>query len=101
MNLEQHIAEVAAANPDVRIDCYVLFASHTDAMSMYQQVRNAGINARISTTPRQARSSCGVALLVPREQALATEQFAAQEGLDYERIVALPCQIDPHRDVYC
>ena len=99
--LEQHIADVAAQYPDVRIDCYVLFSSHTDAMAMYTQARAAGIQARVSTTPRQARSSCGVALLVPREQALAIQQLAREQNLAHERIVALPCQINPHRDVYC
>lgn len=101
MGLTEHIAEVAKANPGVRIDCYVLFSSHTDAMQMYEFVHKEGIDARISTTPRQARSSCGVALLVPSEQALQTQQLVDAAHLSYERFVALPCQINPNRDVYC
>ena len=101
MSLKEHIAEVEAANPGVRVDCYVLFSSHTDAMDMYACVRSCGVDARISTTPRQARSSWGVALLVPSDQAEDVEQIAEGNGLAYERIVALPCQINPHRDVYC
>ncbi len=101
MDLQEHIDEVAGANPGVRIDCYVLFESHTDAMEMYGCVRSHGVDARISTTPRQARSSCGVALLVPSDQAVQVEQIAEEERLAYERIVALPCQINPNRDVYC
>lgn len=101
MNLEQHIQEVAAAHPGVRVDCYVLFSSHTDAMQMYAHLRSAELDARVSTTPRQARSSCGVALLVSSSQALDVEKEADSSGIPYERIVALPCQIDPHRDVYC
>ena len=101
MSLEQHIADVARANPGVRIDCYVLFASHTDAMEMYAFARSEGFDARISTTPRQARSSCGVALLVPSETAVQLQQAVDAAGMAYERMVALPCQINPHRDVYC
>lgn len=101
MDLQEHIDEVAAANPGERVDCYVLFASHTDAMEMYSFVRSKGFEARVSTTPRQARSSCGVALLVPSDQAPAIEQAIDAAGLSYERIVALPCQIDPNRDRYC
>ena len=101
MSLEEHIAEVAAANPGVRIDCYVLFSSHTDAMQMYDCLRGAKLNARVSTTPRQARSSCGVAVLVPSNEALQVEEVAIASGIPYEGIVALPCQIDPKRDVYC
>ena len=33
-------------------------------MQLYELSRAAGLGTRISTTPRQARSSCGVALLV-------------------------------------
>ncbi len=101
MDLEQHIADVAGDNPGVRIDCYVLFASHTDAMELYAFVRSAGFDARVSTTPRQARSSCGVALLVPSDQAVGLQRAVDEAGMAYERIVALPCQIDPRRDVYC
>ncbi|MBQ9068346.1 MAG: DUF3343 domain-containing protein [Eggerthellaceae bacterium] len=79
----------------------MLFESHTDAMDMFARVRSYGVDARISTTPRQARSSCGVALLVPSDQATQVERIAQEESLAYERIVALPCQINPKRDVYC
>lgn len=82
---------MAEANPGVRIDCYVLFESHIDAMEMHGCARAHGFDARISTTPRQARSSCGVALLVPSDQACAIEQAADGAQMAYERIVALPC----------
>ena len=101
MDIEQHIAEVASAHPGVRIDCYMLFSSHTDAMQMYTHLRSQHIDARVSTTPRQARSSCGVALLLPSDQARVAQEQAEAAQFAYERIVALPCQINPNRDVYC
>lgn len=88
-------------NPDVRIDCYVLFSSHTDAMQLYELVRAAGLKARISTTPRQARSSCGVSLLVECDEAAAIGGIAQDNGVPIENIVPLPNQINPNRDVYC
>ena len=101
MELAGRIQQVQEANPGVRIDCYVLFASHTDAMQLYGLARAAGLDARISTTPRQARSCCGVALLVNRDDAVAVERVAIENGVPFEDIVPLPNQINPNRDVYC
>ncbi|MBO4365345.1 MAG: DUF3343 domain-containing protein, partial [Eggerthellaceae bacterium] len=47
------------------IDGYVLFGGHVDALALYQAAKETGLPARISPTPRDARSSCGVALLIP------------------------------------
>ena len=101
MQLGERIEQVRQENPGVRVDCYVLFASHTDAMQLYELVRSVGLGARISTTPRQARSCCGVALLVSSDEACAIEELALREGAAFEDIVPLPNQIDPNRDVYC
>ena len=101
MQLRERIEQVKRDNPDVRVDCYVLFSSHTDAMQLFGLARAAGLDARISTTPRQARSSCGVALLVPCDVAEAVEAIALDEGAPFENIVPLPNQINPNRDVYC
>lgn len=101
MDLQQKIEQARRENPGVRVDCYVLFASHTDAMQLYELSRNAGLNARISTTPRQARACCGVALLTSCDEASAIERLAIDGGVPLEDIVALPNQIDPRRDVYC
>ncbi|MBR0405358.1 MAG: DUF3343 domain-containing protein [Eggerthellaceae bacterium] len=79
----------------------MLFESHTDAMQLYELSRAAGLGARISTTPRQARSSCGVALLVSCDEAKAVETIALDSNTPFENIVPLPNQITPHRDVYC
>ena len=101
MELIRRIERVRNENPGVRVDCYVLFASHTDAMQLYGLARAAGIGARISTTPRQARSSCGVALLVDCGEAVAVEALAHEREVLIEGVVPLPNQIHPDRDVYC
>ena len=100
-SLDERIQRIRRESPGVRVDCYVLFSSHTDAMQLYELVRAAGLSARISTTPRQARSSCGVALLVDCDEALAIEGVACDNRVPIEGIVPLPNQINPHRDVYC
>lgn len=101
MELSERIEQTRRDNPDKRIDCYVLFSSHTDAMELYGLVRGSGLGARITTTPRQARSSCGVALLVDCDDALAIEGIAKDNGVPVENIVPLVNQINPNRDIYC
>ena len=101
MSLEERIQTARRENPGTRIDCYVLFSSHTDAMELYGLVRGNGLGARISTTPRQARSSCGVALLIDCDDALAIEGIANDSGVPVENIVPLVNQINPNRDIYC
>lgn len=100
-SLTKRIEEERRRNPGVAVDCYVLFSSHTDAMQLFEIARGAGLAARISTTPRQARSCCGVALLVACDDAPAVEAAALENGVPFEDIVPLPNQIDPKRDVYC
>ena len=101
MELEERIGRVRGENPGTRIDCYVLFSSHTDAMELYELSRAAGLDARVSATPRQARSCCGVALLVACDRAEAVRRTALEHGVPFEDIVPLPNQINPSRDVYC
>ena len=101
MELDGRIEQVRREHPGVRVDCYVLFSSHTDAMELYGLVRGNGLGARISTTPRQARSSCGVALLIDCDDALSVDAIASGGAIPVEGIVPLPNQINPNRDVYC
>lgn len=82
-------------------DYYILFKNHTDAMALFQETRQRHITARISPTPRQASLCCGVSLLVTAENIDAVKQCIAETGAAYEKIVALPRQINSHRDVYC
>lgn len=101
MGIEQRIAQARAASPGIPVDCYALFVNHTDAMALYACARRDGLAARVSPTPRAARSSCGVALLVEASDAAALEALAQREGVELEGLVALPRQIDAHRDRYC
>ena len=83
------------------IDGYVLFSGHADALALYQVAKGAGLAVRISPTPRDARSSCGVALLIPCDIAHEVYNLACEGSIPVESMVALPRQINPHRDRYC
>ena len=59
------------------------------------------MGARVSPTPRQARSECGSALLVDCDDRTRIESLAAAQGLAFQRIVELERQIDASRDRFC
>jgi hypothetical protein len=82
-------------------DCYVLFETHSHGLHLFGLLREEGIAARISPTPRAARSTCGISLLIECPDRKKIERVAAAAGAEFVDIVELPSQIDPNRDRYC
>lgn len=80
---------------------YVLFENHTDGMALYRYCRNHGICVRISPAPRAASVCCGMSLLVSPEDIDAVRKCIEESGIAILKIVELPRQINPKRDVYC
>ena len=101
IDIQKRIAEAEVAFPGEPIDCYMLFEDHTDAMAMYDCARSEGFRPRVSTTPRQAKACCGVALLVAREEAPGMLELAYGKAMAFENMIALNRQINPKRDRYC
>lgn len=97
----QKLERARGEYPDAHLDGYVLFASHTDALGLFDAAKKEGYPVRISPTPRAARASCGVALLVPVESMLQVCGLAQVSGIAIENAVALPRQINAKRDRYC
>jgi hypothetical protein len=82
-------------------DYYVLFFGHTSGMALYEYVRKLGIRVRISPAPRAATSCCGMSLLVEEAELEAVKGCIERSGIEIDKIVALPRQINPKRDRYC
>ncbi len=82
-------------------DCYVLFPGHTDGWLLFSALKEAGVGARIAPTPRAARATCGMSLLVSCDDCDRVGEVAAECGANIERIARLPRQIKPDRDRYC
>jgi hypothetical protein len=87
--------------PEEEKDYYVLFHNHTEGLELYQYVRSRGISVKISPTPRVASVCCGMSLLVGADAIAEVRQCIEASQAAYDRIVALPRQIDPHRDKFC
>lgn len=98
---EQKLERAREDNPGIHIDGYILFGSHADALGLFDAAKKEGYPVRISPTPRAARASCGVALLVPVDSAIDICSLAEQRGISIENMVALPKQINARRDRYC
>jgi len=84
-----------------KYDYYVLFHNHMEGMQLYDSLRKLGVFTRISPAPRVASVSCGMSLLVEEDAIEKVRRAIEETGQEYERIVKLPCQIDPRRDKYC
>lgn len=82
-------------------DWYMLFFDHTDGLRMYRHLKSLGLAVRISPAPRIVSVCCGMSLLVADKDIGVVRQEAEASGIAYDRIVPLPRQIDPRRDVYC
>lgn len=82
-------------------NCYVLFDGYTDALALFDGLKQRGVGVRISPTPRMARSECGTALLFDCADKERIACIVRDEGFRIQSIVELPAQINPQRDRYC
>lgn len=82
-------------------DFYVLFENHTDGMALYRYCREHKVFVRISPAPRAATVCCGMSLLVKPEDISAVRNCIEESGITILKVVELPRQINPKRDVYC
>lgn len=89
------------AQPEAPVDCYVLFRGHTDGLALFGALKGAGVDARISPTPRAARAECGMSLLVSCDDEERIRAVAQGCGAHIEGVARLPRQIKPDRDRYC
>ena len=79
---------------------YILFQNHTDATAMYRSLKNNGVYAQISPTPRELSVCCGVSLLVHGEDVERIKEIATEKGLAYLSISGLNNTFDNTRHRY-
>lgn len=91
----------AEGAPEGPVDCYVLFRGHTDGLALFSALKDAGVGARIAPTPRAARATCGMSLLVSCDDEERIRDVARECGAHVEGVARLARQIRPDRDRYC
>lgn len=84
------------------IQYYVLFPNHENGMKLYRKLKEEGIRAQISPTPRAASKCCGISLLVREEKDLPGIRRCIDENqIEVLDIVALEKDVNRTRDRYC
>ena len=88
---------------DTEINYYILFDNYTQGLTLYDLLRNEGLNVRIAPTPRTVEGSqpCGMSLLVREKDIDAVRSCIDLHNAEYHNIAAIPCQIHPNRGKFC
>ena len=80
---------------------YVLFRNHDNGMRLYNSLKSKNIKCTIAPTPRVASKSCGISLLVNKEDIEKIRECVSNESIDIIDIVEIEKNIRPNRDRYC
>ena len=80
---------------------YVLFENHDNVMRLYNSLKSKNIKSTIAPTPRVASKSCGISLLVNKEDIQKIRECVTNESIDIIDIVEIEKNIRPNRDRYC
>lgn len=80
---------------------YVLFRNHDNGMRLYNSLKSKNIKSTIAPTPRVASKSCGISLLVNKEDIEKIRECVSNESIDIIDIVEIEKNIRPNRDRYC
>ena len=80
---------------------YVLFRNHDNGMRLYNSLKSKNIKSTIAPTPRVSSKSCGISLLVNKEDIQKIRECVTNESIDIIDIVEIEKNIRPNRDRYC
>ena len=88
---------------DSDIRYYVLFENYEHGMALHGLLDDNGIKNRIAPAPRaiQGKLTCGVSLLIEKEDIEAARKCIDANNADYYDIVPLAGQLKAKRDRYC
>ncbi|CDA11003.1 DUF3343 domain-containing protein [Intestinibacter bartlettii] len=80
---------------------YVLFKNHDNGMRLYNSLKSKNIKATIAPTPRVASKSCGISLLINKDDIEKIREIVTSEEIDIIDIVEIDKNINQNRDKYC
>lgn len=81
--------------------CYILVDNHTSGMQNFEFLKGQGQNVRIAPAPREAKSSCGIAILCDCDNIDEATRLLIKNNLAYRDVVRVEQSFNPHRDVFC
>ena len=59
---------------------YILFKNHDNGMRLYNSLKSKNIKATIAPTPRVASKSCGISLLINKDDIEKIREIVASEA---------------------
>ncbi|MCI8476947.1 MAG: DUF3343 domain-containing protein [Oscillospiraceae bacterium] len=69
---------------------YVLFPNHTEALALYNRLKEAQIRCTLAPTPRTCSVCCGVSIRLEHPEDIPTvERWIQANGITIEQIVVL------------
>ncbi len=84
-----------------KIQHYILFPNHDNAMRLYRELKKLGVWAVIAPTPRSASKCCGVSLMIKEEDTDKISECIKKNQIEILKIAAVEKDVNPHRDKYC
>ena len=84
-----------------KIQHYVLFPNHDNAMRLYNELKKAGVRAVIAPTPRSLSKCCGVSLMVEEKDQDTIRACIDEHQIEIWEIAAIEKDLNPKRDRYC
>lgn len=81
--------------------CYILVDGHTQGMQIFEILKERGQDVRIAPAPREAKSSCGIAVLSACNQLEQALDILNNENISYKNTLEIEQSFDPHRDIFC
>lgn len=85
----------------MKIQHYVLFPNHDNAMRLYKELKKLGVRAVIAPTPRSVSKCCGVSLMVEEKDLDAIRACIEEHRIEIWEIAAVERDVNPKRDRYC
>lgn len=84
-----------------KIQHYVLFPNHDNAMRLYKELKKLGVRAVIAPTPRSVSKCCGVSLMVEEKDLENIRECIEEQKIEIWEIAAVERDVNPKRDRYC
>ena len=84
-----------------KIQHYVLFPNHDNAMRLQNELKKAGVRAVIAPTPRSLSKCCGVSLMVEEKDLDGIRTCINEHQIEIWEIAAIEKDLNPKRDRYC
>lgn len=84
-----------------KLQHYILFPNHDNAMRLYRELKKLGVRATIAPTPRSASKCCGVSLMVDQTDLDRIRAVAEEKTINILKIAEVEQEFNPRRDRYC